>query len=242
MEPDGIRKHSRFALPIRPPYWAIAILPLILALTGCLTSHAAGPLEAEPFASPTAQLPLATDTPTTSPTASPGVTLVPNMAAIAYQDATPSFTPTQTPTATVTATPTQTPTATPVSATPTLQPTATATPTLTNTPISTTEQGTPVPFQAYTWMDNHFPEPGSVVTVHGKLLWYGRPVNGANMGATFSFTNGRDYCSAYTDIEGKAACSINIGARLPDYWVFVDVVFVIADVEVYAKTAFLVDP
>jgi hypothetical protein len=29
---------------------------------------------------------------------------------------------------------------------------------------------------------------------------------------------------------------------LPDFWVFVDVVFVFADQEVYAKTGFLVDP
>jgi hypothetical protein len=91
-------------------------------------------------------------------------------------------------------------------------------------------------------MDYYYPPPGSNVTVFGRLLWFGRPVNGANMGATFRFTDGQAYCSAYTNIEGLAACTINIGSRLPDYWVFVDVVFVIADIEVYAKTAFLVDP
>jgi hypothetical protein len=98
------------------------------------------------------------------------------------------------------------------------------------------------PYQAYAWMDNYIPAPGSVVTVYGKVAIFGRPIEGANMGATFRFTNGQDYCSAYTNIQGFAACSINVGARLPSFWVFVDVVFVFDDQEVYAKTGFLVDP
>jgi hypothetical protein len=127
-------------------------------------------------------------------------------------------------------------------ATVTPEPTATATPEPTATPRPTPILATAAPFQAYAWVDNHYPAPGSVVTVYGKLFRYGRPVNGANLGTTWRFTDGRAYCSAFTNIHGVAACSINIGYRLPNYWVFIDAVFVIADIEVYAKTGFWVDP
>lgn len=243
MEPEGIKTYLRLTFYIRRRYWAIAILPLILALAGCLTTHAAGPPKTESSALPTGGLPLPTYTPTASPTTWPGVTLVPNRAVSAFQPVTPTVTATITPTVTPTGTPAATPTDTPEpTATGTLQPTPTATSTPTNTPSPTEIPATRVPFQAYAWMDNYYPEPGSVVTVHGRVLWFGRPISGANMGATFRFTDGRDYCSAYTNIQGFAACSINIGARLPEYWVFADVVFVFADQEVYAKTGFLVDP
>ena len=62
------------------------------------------------------------------------------------------------------------------------------------------------------------------------------------MGVTWSYTHGTAYCSAYSGIDGKAACAQNIGAPLPNYWVFIDVVFVVADELYYAKTAFLTDP
>lgn len=242
MQPTGSKKHKRFAPYqrrksfMRRKYWSIAALPLLLALAGCLTSHAAGPSETDLSISPTVGLPSPTQTLTLSPTATRGVTTVPNMAARAFQD-TPTASPTPTPTAT--ATPTPTPTNTP---SPTPEPTATATPTPTNTPTPTTTPGPRVPFQAYAWMDNYYPAPGSVVTVYGRLLRYGRPIDGANMGATIRFTNGQAYCSAYTNIDGRAACSVNIGARLQGYWAFVDVVFTFADQEIYAKTGFLVDP
>jgi hypothetical protein len=98
------------------------------------------------------------------------------------------------------------------------------------------------PFQAYAWLDNYFPAPGAVITVYGRLFQNGRPVNGAQMGVTWSYTHGRSFCTAYTGIDGRAACAQNIGAPLPNYWVFVDVVFVHEDELYYAKTAFLTDP
>lgn len=62
------------------------------------------------------------------------------------------------------------------------------------------------------------------------------------MGVTWGYTHGKAYCSAYTGIEGRAACALNIGWPLPGYWVFIDVVFVYEDQLYYAKTAFLTDP
>jgi hypothetical protein len=91
-------------------------------------------------------------------------------------------------------------------------------------------------------MDTYFTAPGSIVTVTGRITRFGRPIEGANMGATFGFTNGQAYCSAYTNIQGLASCSINVGARLQGFWAFVDVVFVFSDQKIYAKTAFFVDP
>jgi hypothetical protein len=103
-------------------------------------------------------------------------------------------------------------------------------------------QVTAAPFQAFAWVDNYYPAPGSVVTVHGRLFKNGRPVNGAHMGATWSYTHGEGYCSAYTDIEGRAACAQNIGGPLPNYWVYIDVVFMYKDELYYAKTGFVTDP
>jgi hypothetical protein len=98
------------------------------------------------------------------------------------------------------------------------------------------------PFQAYAWVDNYYPAPGSVVTVHGRLLKSGRPVNGAQMGATFSYTHGEGYCTAFTGIDGRSACAHHIGYPLQNYWVFIDVVFIYEDQLYYAKTGFLTDP
>jgi hypothetical protein len=98
------------------------------------------------------------------------------------------------------------------------------------------------PFEAFTWLDNYFPAPGSVVTVFGRLLINGRPVNGAQMGVTWRYTHGMAFCTAYTGIDGRAACAQNIGYPLENYWVFVDVVFIYEGELYYAKTAFLTDP
>jgi hypothetical protein len=62
------------------------------------------------------------------------------------------------------------------------------------------------------------------------------------MGATWSYTHGEGYCTAYTGIDGRAACAQNIGAPLQNYWVYVDVVFVYEDELYYAKTGFVTDP
>jgi hypothetical protein len=62
------------------------------------------------------------------------------------------------------------------------------------------------------------------------------------MGATWSYTHREDYCTAYTDIEGRAACALNIGAPLQNYWVYIDVVFIYEDELYYTKTGFVTDP
>jgi hypothetical protein len=62
------------------------------------------------------------------------------------------------------------------------------------------------------------------------------------MGVTWSYTHRKGYCTAYTGIDGRAACSEYIGGPLPNYWVFVDIVFIYEDELYYAKTAFLTDP
>jgi hypothetical protein len=225
--------------------WTLGIPLLLLILVGCLTTYASGPPARTSSDSSLAGLPLPNHTPTVPPTSTPGITLVPNMAVRAFQT---------TPTTTVTTTPTLTPETVTATAQPadTTQPTDTAEPTATpeptdtpaptNTPRPTTIPATVAPFQAYAWVDNYFPVPGSVVTVHGRLFKNGRPVNGAQMGVTWSYTHREDYCSAYTGIDGRAACSRNIGYPLQNYWVFVDVVFVHEDQLFYAKTAFLTDP
>jgi hypothetical protein len=223
------------------------VVLVFLALTGCLTTYAADLSEppsgdwsnTRATAIPTATLPH-------TASATPGVTLVPNMAVRALQTVPPTATATLTSTAqfdTPTPTATLTPSAT---GTPTQEPTATPeptnTPAPTATPRPTTIPATAIPFQAYAWLDNYYPAPGSVVTVYGILLKNGRPVNGAQMGVTWGYTHGQGYCTAYTGIDGRAACAQNIGAPLPDYWVYIDVVFIHEDELYYAKTAFLTDP
>jgi hypothetical protein len=242
MERDTIKTQTRTAFIIRRLYWLIAVLLLLLTLAGCLTSYAAGPAnpaDAVFSHDPTTVLPI---TPTLTATVVPGVTEVPNLVARAFQTLTPTPTITITPlaaTATPTAMATDTPTPTPTSAP---QATATVTPFPTSTPRPTAIPVTVSPFQAYAWLDNYFPAPGSVVTVYGRLFINGRPVNGAQMGVTWDYTHGNGYCTAYTGIDGQAACAQNIGAPLRNYWVYVDVVFVFEDELYYAKTAFLVDP
>jgi hypothetical protein len=238
MEQKSTKTHSVLLRYIRLAYWAFAILLLLVVLAGCLTSYAAGPPEKEQISTPSATFPLPTPTPTASPTIKAGITLVPNLVVRPFQALTPTATATVTPTV-IPDTPT--PTAEPT-ATATGTPTATATAAPTDTPSPTAILATPVAFQAYAWVDNYFPAPGSFVTVHGRLLRYGRPVNGANMGATWRYTHTEDYCSAYTNIEGRATCARNIGYPLEGYWVYVDVVFVYQDEKYYAKTGFLVDP
>jgi len=236
MKSESIHTQPRLALLIHRSFWTIAVL-LLLTLAGCLTTYAAGPTEQKLAFTPTLSLSPPTDTPTASPTAVRGVTLVPNPAVYAFQTLTPTATATATPTATPTPEPTNTPQATNTPA-----PTATATPIPTNTPRPTAIPATVAPFQAYAWLDSYYPQPGSVVTAYGMLFKDGRPVNGAQMGVTWSYTHGKAYCTAYTGIDGRAACTQNIGAPLQDYWVYVDVVFVFEDVLYYAKTAFLPDP
>lgn len=239
MESQGSKTQSSLLTNLRRVRWPIAGLLLLLTLVGCLTTHAAGPVEQQAAALPATEMPLPTHTATAAPTTTPGVTLVPNLALYVLQ-ATSPVTDTATPTAT--ATPTlEPPEATNTSA-PTNTPQPTNTPAPTNTPSPPAPQTTLAPFQAYAWVDNYYPAPGSVVTVHGRLLKSGRPVNGAQMGATFSYTHGEGYCTAYTAIDGRSACSHNIGYPLQNYWVFIDVVFVYEDQLYYAKTGFLTDP
>jgi hypothetical protein len=226
MEPDGIKFHSQFLIHIHRARWIIVSFLLLTTLVGCLTSHAAGPSEPEQEALPVAGLPFATSMPPTStPTMplTPAITTVPNMAVRAFQTTTPTVTPTSEPTSIP-------------------EPTATATPRPTDTPAPTAIRATVAPFQAYAWVDNYFPAPGSVVTVHGRLFKNGRPVNGAHMGVTWRYTHGQGYRDAYSGIDGRASCAQNIGAPLQNYWVFVDVVFVHEDELYYAKTGFLTDP
>jgi hypothetical protein len=213
-----------------------------LILGGCVTSYAAGPSEAEQTVPVAVNLAQPSLTPT--PTKRTSVTLVPNTALQALQETTPTVTSTVTPTVPpATSTPTLPPTATP---SPTDTPAPTDTPVPTDTPIPTNTpvviRPTTAPFRAYAWVDNYYPAPGSVVTVYGQLFKNGRPVNGAQMGVTWDYTHGEGYCTAYTNIEGKAACSQNIGLPLQNYWVYLDVVFVHEDEIYYAKTGFVTDP
>jgi hypothetical protein len=233
MTPDGTKTQSQLWLYIWRARWGIIIPLVLLTLAGCLTSYAAEPPQA---ATSQNELSLASDTPTATATATPGVTLVPNRSMRALQTtatATDTATPTLTPTATVEPTDTPEPSDTPA---------PTETPEPTATPRPTTVRPTASPFSAYAWVDNFFPEPGSVVTVFGKLFRNGRPVNGAQMGVTWSYTHGKAFCSAYTSIHGQAACAQNIGMPLQNYWVFIDVVFIYEDQLYYAKTGFLTDP
>jgi hypothetical protein len=248
MEPDNANSRSRFLLRAHPVHWALGALLLLLTLAGYLTSYAAGLPEQAGPATLTATLSLPTASATIPPgeTALPAVTLVPRVAVYAFQTTTPTATATATPTPTLTdspdtATPTPEPTATTTSQpTDTPRPTNTLLPTATDRPPST--RPTASPFQAYAWLDNYYPAPGTVVTVYGRLFRNGRPVNGAQMGATWSYTHGEGYCTAYTGIDGRAACTQNIGAPLQNYWVYVDVVFVYEDELYYAKTGFVTDP
>jgi hypothetical protein len=238
MEPDGTKSQLQFPAYFRWGGWALGVLLLLLTLAGCLTSYAAGPPEHEGEPTPTGTLPLAGAevSPTASATKMPAVTLVPNMAVRAFQVTTTTATATVTPTATATVTPIPIPD----TPTPTLEPTDTPEPT--NTPGPTAIPATPAPFQAYAWVDNYFPAPGSIVTVYGRLFKNGRPVNGAQMGVTWSYTHAQGYCSAYTGKDGLAACAQNIGAPLQNYWVYLDVVFIHEDAKYYAKTGFVTDP
>ena len=230
-----------------PARWIVGALLVLVALTGCLTTYADEPSEPPRRAFSKTPVP---PSPTATASEVPGVTLVPNYSVRAFETTTPTATATLTPTAELdTPTPTLEPTATEsptatseptVTATPTPEPTTTTAPTATSLPPSV--QPTLAPFQAYAWLDNYYPAPGSVVTVYGTLLKNGRPVNGAHMGVTWSYTHGQGYCSAYTGIDGRAACAQNIGGPLPNYWVFIDVVFIHEDELYYAKTAFLTDP
>lgn len=241
MEPDGTILQTPLSFWARRGCWALGVLLLLLILTGCLTSYAAGPPEQDQQATPSASLPLPTASATMpSAAAMPALTLVPNAAISAFQTptATATITPTQTPD---TATPTPEPTDTP-RPTNTPRPTDTPQPPDTATPRPTTVRATAAPFQAYAWLDNYYPAPGSVVTVYGRLFKNGRPVNGAQMGATWSYTHGEGYCTAYTGIDGIAACAQNIGAPLQNYWVYLDVVFIYEDELYYAKTGFVTDP
>lgn len=241
MEKNPITSRMRIGIHVRQAIGAALVLLVLLVLAGCLTSYAAGPSEKEP-AAPS----LDVSTPTVTPTASliptsGGTTRVPKALRILQEstatlEATATLTPTSVPD---TATPTPEPTLTPV---PTDTAVATATAVPTNTPQPRTTEGTPEPFKAYAWLDNYYPAPGSVVTVHGSLYQYGRPVCGANMGVTIRYTCGIDYCSAFTDIKGRAACARTVGCQLPDYWAYVDVVFTYEGQQYYAKTGFLVDP
>jgi hypothetical protein len=247
MRPDGTRFQSPILIRVLRGYGLLVTLLLLITLTGYLTSHAAGPPEREPAAS----LPPATPTPTlVLATPTPAITLIPNLAVRAFQ----TSTATATITATATATATMTPSPVPTTDTPTLEPTDTPTPEPTDTPQPTNTpwptdtpppaiRPTVAPFLAYAWVDNYYPEPGSTVTVYGRLYKNGRPVNGAHMGVTWRYTHGEGYCSAYTGIDGQAACSQNIGVPLANYWVYLDVVFIVHEDEVYyARTGFVTDP
>jgi len=241
MEKNPITSRARSGIYVQRAIGAGLVFLVLLVLAGCLTSYAAEPSEKVQAALTTESvLPSVTPTASLMPT-SGGTTRVPKAVRVLQQstatlEATATLTPTAVPD---TATPTTEPTLTPVP-TDTPLPTATAVPT--NTPQPPGVQGTPEPFKAYAWLDNYYPAPGSTVTVHGSLYHYGRPVCGANMGVTFRFTCGSDYCSAFTDIKGKAACARNIGCQLPNYWAYVDVVFTFEGEKYYAKTGFLVDP
>jgi hypothetical protein len=237
MEPDNIETQQRAWRVLRRTYGAVAILLVVLALAGGLMAYAAGPVDAvfTPGATfePTAPNP----TRTATPAPRPGVTTVPNIVAAAFQTATSTLTATATPTPEETATPTATPgpTDTPAAtATPTSPPTATARPT--SPPV------TIPPFVASVTPSEFFPAPGSVITVYGKLFINGRPVNGAQMGVTFRFTDGQAFCTAFTGIDGRAACSINIGYHLPGFRVFVDAVFIFEGDLYFAQSFFIVDP
>jgi hypothetical protein len=239
MESQGGKKQSWLYLRLRRARWPGAMLLLLLTLAGCLTTYAAGPAEQPTSSLSATELSLPTHTADATPTTTPGVTLVPNLSLYVLQT-TPTVTETATPTEVPdTATPTSEPTQT-TEPTSTLQPTDTPEPT--KTPSPPAPQVTLAPFQAYAWVDNYYPAPGSIVTVHGRLLRSGRPVNGAQMGATFSYTHGEGYCTAFTGIDGRSACAHHIGYPLQNYWVFIDVVFVYKDQLYYAKTGFLTDP
>jgi hypothetical protein len=214
-----------------------------MMLVGCLTTYAAGPTDQAENQWSTPELSSPTFTPDATVAHHPAVTLVPNnLAAPAFQvtsTATETGTPTDTPSPTPTDTATPEPTTT---SAPTNTPQPTETPTPTNTPRPTALPTAVAPFQAYAWVDNYYPMPGSVVTVYGRLLKNGRPVNGAQMGVTFGYTHGQGYCTAYSGIDGRAACAHYIGYPLQNYWVFVDVVFIYEGELYYAKSAFLTDP
>jgi hypothetical protein len=238
MNGNDTTTRTQLAVYLRRALDAGVIVVVLLVLAGCITSYAAGPSDKG------AEVVLAEETslPTATPTASPvpttgGITTVPKAFRVLQATSPVEVTVTPTP-GEVADTPT--PTATPLpTATP--SPTATATPLPTNTAQPAAE-ATPEPFKAYAWVDNYYPAPGSVVTVHGALYRYGRPVCGANMGATWRYTCGTDYCSAYTDIRGKAECARQVGCALPNYWVYIDVVFTYEDQQYFAKTGFVVDP
>ena len=108
---------------LRRASWPIAVLLLLLTLAGCLTTHAAGPME-KASSLPATELPQLTHTAIATPTTMPGVTLVPNLVVHVLQA-----------TSTATATATATPTDVPDTATPT--PTETPGPTETRQPTDT---------------------------------------------------------------------------------------------------------
>jgi hypothetical protein len=245
MEPDDTETQQRAWRILRRVYGATAILLLMLVLAGGLMAFAAGPVDAVFTPVATFESAAASATPTATLGPQPGVTSVPNvarltspdLAALAFQTVTPTLTLTATPTPEATATPTATsgPTDTPA-------PTTTPTSPPTSTPRPTSPPVTVPPFVASVTPSEFFPAPGSVITVYGKLFINGRPVNGAQMGVTFRFTDGQAFCTAFTGIDGRAACSINVGYHLPGYRVFVDAVYIFEGDLYFAQSFFIVDP
>jgi hypothetical protein len=245
MEPDGIETQQRAWHILRHVYGVAAILLLMLVLAGGLMAFAAGPVDAVFTPVATFEPAAVSVTPRATLGPQPGVTKVPNIVAVAFQTVTPTLTFTATPTPEETATPTPEGTAT-TTATPgpTDTPTSTAPPTSppTSTPRPTSPPVTVPPFVASVTPSEFFPAPGSIITVYGKLFINGRPVNGAQMGVTFRFTDGQAFCTAFTGIDGRAACSINIGYHLPGYRVFVDAVYIFEGDLYFAQSFFIVDP
>jgi len=94
-------------------------------------------------------------------------------------------------------------------------------------------------------VDNWWPAPGETITAYASLYLEGKPARYTQVGMTWRYPTGRtDYCRTFTNIDGVAACTVNIGDTPPGYWVYIDVVFVREDRDdlIYAQTRFLPDP
>ena len=106
--------------------------------------------------------------------------------------------------------------------TPTLPP-PTNTPQVTNTPVPTPTPQTVV--KASAWVSNEHPGQNSNVTVYGKLVISGLPIQGAAMNTTWNYKTTVSSCSGSTGGDGVAACTRKISRATKGYTVRIGITF-----------------
>ncbi len=138
------------------------------------------------------------------------------------------------------------PTPTPAPATNTPVPTNTAvaadTPTTTSVPVATSTPVPPPPSEGPTevtaWVSNDHPGQNSNVTVFGKLVIGGKPIQGAVMQTAWHYKSTTSTCEGVTGGDGVAACERKIGRATKGYTVNIRVTFTHEGKTYQVSTAF----